>query len=821
MGLLITLASVTSLTSVTFGAPRSALGAPLIAEPSARAVPDPPASPASNDIDAALLRLDQFRRDARDRSLTIDARRQAAEALLDGTEDLARAHPDDPRVGLWIAGAAEECFTILLPLGGDLDAVLFGLPSHQEWRRTSAGVARMLDLSRRADAAVARSVSQLGEATRSLDPDDVELLDRYETVEAPRRVPLLLGMAEALAAALLERDEQGRRLLGESSLDRLGPLLSSLDADALDHAAFAMALAAATSGDRARADAAVELARRPTASPEARMRAEFLAAACLARLGAFDAASDRLAQLRERERSARRTDLLDILRRTALLEARILRDASTQAASSHAGEATATAPRPSWTEPLRSLPASAALAERAALRDALLARLVDVAEGSIDTMDDAPLSQLAVAEVLARQGADQDAQSRVLRALEALRPDEPWRAMALELAARQAARLDQPDFAVDHLLELADSFRSESLAASAVARAVILARAADDGRPGSDARTRLERAIDLAVRAFPDHPERASYRTEAAILRIEAAAALRDGRRSTLEEAERELSSIRSALAAERQSDAASDHRVRVALALSQLAIAALDGDAALRALALAPDPADTPHANARLLLQRVPALALLDRPIADDPLITAALAGDMRAAVEPRLVSMATASLRTFAPPLPPGGSATGDPVRRAAAQRLVDFMRSQGEVPDEDLFAAAEALRATGAAGAALPLLQELLVRAPDRADLLFAEAEVLLALPREAAQEQARLTRALSTYQRFLAGREYSTDPQVRDALWWHCQWRQLECLDRAGTDRARIAARIERLRALDPSLGGELFSARVRALLERPE
>jgi len=129
------------------------------------------------------------------------------------------------------------------------------------------------------------------------------------------------------------------------------------------------------------------------------------------------------------------------------------------------------------------------------------------------------------------------------------------------------------------------------------------------------------------------------------------------------------------------------------------------------------------------------------------------------------------------------------------------------------------AEALRAADWPAAALPRYRALRRMHPDRADLLLGEAESLIALPIQAADERARIAEALAIYQRLLAGREYAVDAADRTPMWWLCQLRQLECLVRAGDDRERIAARVERLRSLDPSLGGAAFAVRFEALSTR--
>lgn len=760
-----------------------------------------------DDATARMARLEGLHRDARDSSLPLEARRRAAESLIDRTRDLAEAFPQDPRRGRWLADAAEQCFTIVLPLGGDLDSTLVGLPSHEEWKRTTSAVALMVDLADRAEAASREAVGRLSDPAVPLDEERAALLDQYETVELPRRLPLLRGISEALAVTLVDSTpEQGRGAMGRAALDRLLPLLDELDGDALIHASLATALAAAAAGDPGAFDRAALRAREATEGDvAARRRIEMMLIAAMARRGEPPAALARLRSRVEEESLRRSSETIDHLRRWALLEARIRLDASATASPIDATH---------WSEPLRVLLEVTPPPRRSATRRALLARLADLAESRSEQCSGAALGELALAEVRSKAGDDAQALSSAERALDRLGETDPWRVAALQSAARSLLRLDRPGEAAERLMEIADRFRSDPEAPEAAEQAIGIARRAAHDAPDSPERARLQRAIGLAVELFPEHPARGRWRVEQVVLHAEGAAARLPGTPSR-EMLDVAIAGVRGPLQSLPDDDASNDLRMRLALAMATMALDDGDGDAALAALSSF-DMASfgmTTDARAMLLLdRRVAALAMLDRDILGDAVVSAA-----RSAAEEALQRSAAAWLATIAPAPAAGEAPTNDPARRAAVMRLVAMLDALGPHEEATERVAAEALLSTAQPAMALARFQALQERHPHRADLLLGEAEALLALPREAAQDQQRLARALTNYQRLLSGREYAQEASERTDLWWHCQFRQLECLDRAGIERAQLTARIERLRLLDPALGGARFSERVARLL----
>jgi len=148
----------------------------------------------------------------------------------------------------------------------------------------------------------------------------------------------------------------------------------------------------------------------------------------------------------------------------------------------------------------------------------------------------------------------------------------------------------------------------------------------------------------------------------------------------------------------------------------------------------------------------------------------------------------------------------------QRVAVDEAAPLVRSllaapQGDAPSAAVRrAAAEILLVAGSPDEALPMYESLLREAPDTADDLLGRAECLVALvpPRD---EEAMLV-----YRRLAQGGD-----AVPQAMWWLAQARMIEISARQGGDPEKAAARIRRLRAQDPHLGG----ARSRAIIERVE
>lgn len=761
-------------------------------------------------------RIESLRRDARDTSLPLHARRLAAEALLDALRARAAAEASDPRVPIWLADGAEACFITVLPLGGDLDSVLYSLPAHEEWRRVGAAIAVMMDFAERASAAAPRVVSRLSDPGSALRADDRELLDHLETVEIPRRIPLLLGISQALASLVIDAVPEARRERGRAAVARLAPLADALDGEAFRHALSALMIAAGAAGDADSLQRAYALVTEDArGDPSWQLRIEMLMALAQSMRGDPGGA---VARLRALSGGPAVPGDEDRPRRLAEFQARLLRDGGAAP-----GE---------WLAPLRAAVAAAPRARRSAWRDAILARLTDLVASEPPPHGTDPLLLLAGALAAAREpDAAGRATTLSLEALAGLAPDDPWRPPALELAATLEAKQGRWDESASFLLELAERFRAEPRAPEAIEQAIDLLRAVDEHAADdptaahADApppRERLVHALEVGLAGYPDHPRRAAWRVERAVIAAEDMVARGASDEASRRSCEESFAETRTALAALADPRLARTLLARQSLALAELALRADRPDDALAALDMAPrDGADLPAPlTLRLRMDRALALALLDRDLLADPVIAAS-----RPRLEEAMLLSMPALLDRVAAPLGLAESRAPDPRRRAAALRaaalmmaLIDSVAPPAAPADALRTRLADALRAAGAVDAALDLYDSLLERHPDRADLLLGAAECLSALAGAAradseatAEDRKRLARAISIYQRLIADRELPSDPALRDELWWLCQLRQLQCHRRAGADRERIAARITRLEALDPTLGGRSLAA----------
>ena len=97
------------------------------------------------------------------------------------------------------------------------------------------------------------------------------------------------------------------------------------------------------------------------------------------------------------------------------------------------------------------------------------------------------------------------------------------------------------------------------------------------------------------------------------------------------------------------------------------------------------------------------------------------------------------------------------------------------------------------------------------PDAWQVLEGRADALAG-----SREEAELGEAIGIYRRLAQGQPGQFVPE---SAWWNAQLGQLLVLERVGRSLQRIAPKIERLRLLDPTLGGERFNATFDQLQER--
>ncbi len=711
--------------------------------------------------------------------------RKAADELVAARQQLIRQHADDPRLPFWFADYAEDSFTIALPSGGDVDRVLYGLSGPEPRRRVRTLVRDMLVASEQAERTAKDSLARTGG-----DALPTNLSDRLSQVERPRRIPLLRALAEVLQVEVGEFDSTKRRALAEAAIARVETLLPELDDRTASVVSRYAGLAAARIDDERSANRLLALSRQKAGNDEALATLADLAALRAAGLlRGPGAAADAAGLLRGSGSTARRLALAE-------LEARLRRQEQGEAGSSVHPEGIAAARE--WTSPFTDLVRRCTPAEAAPMRDAAIARLTMVLNDGITLPEREPMGLLAVAN--ARLDAGQDAaplQEQLLALSNDTHLPITLRAGALRALARIDMVAEKWSDAADHSLRLAREHGSDPTSPAAMGLAVRISRELDRAADGSDAaaRARLEAAIELAIAAFPEHPDQPLWQLERQTLAIEAKAQSRACKLSDRDPA------------VQAPADATTEWlRARRAAALAWLRLR--DGDATGAMAAL--DASNTALSGAsasRRLAVRVAVLAELDRDVGADAELRAA------ATANPALLSQHTVDrMRALLPaeqlPLKPSATAAPD---AAAARRLRDALEMVQCKDAASWTLTGDLLRLRGEPQAALVAYERALAAAPDAREVLLGKAEALFTLGGEQ-----RLAEAMGLHRRLLAGTEMTSDAAQRDRAWWISQLRQLQALQVANRFDERAVMRVNRLKALDASLGGPAFAEAFAAL-----
>lgn len=711
--------------------------------------------------------------------------RKAADELIAARQLLIRQHADDPRLPFWFADYAEDSFTIALPSGGDVDRVLYGLAGTEPRRRVRALVRDMLIAGEQAERTAKDSLARSGAAALPAN-----LSDRLSQVERPRRIPLLRALAEVLQVEVGEFDSAKRRTLAEAAIARVETLLPELDDRTASVVSRYAGLAAARIEDERSANRLLGLARQKAGEDEALSTLADLAALRAAGLlrGAGPAA-DAAGLLRGSGSVARRLALAE-------LEARLRRQEQGEAGSATNADARSAARE--WTSPFTDLVRRCPAAEASAMRDAAVARLVMVMGDGITLPEREPMGLLGVSNARLDAGQDAAPQAEALTALsnDAHQPTA-IRAGALRALAREAMRAERWSDAADLSLRLAREHGTDPSSPAAMSLAVRIARELDRAADGQDvaARARLEAAIELAAAAFPEHADQPLWQLERQTLATEAKARSRPCRLSDTEPR------------AEASPDATSDWlRARRAVARAWLRLLAGDAGGALSALDGAHVTLQGSAASRRVAV-RLAALAELDRDVSSDAELRSAAQASPAMLVQHAVERMG-ALLPSERLPLQPASTAAPD---AAAARRLREAL-AMAQCTDATAWAAAgDLLRLRGEPQAALLAYERALAQAPDARELLLGKAEALFALGGEP-----RLAEAMGIHRRLLAGREMTGDAADRDRAWWLSQLRQLQTLQAANRFDERALMRMNRLKALDASLGGPAFADAFAAL-----
>ncbi len=756
--------------------------ASVLAAPPSDASALPPQDAAAETIlpiDDAIARLEDLKRRVALEPTELGQRR-AADELMVVHQQLVRQHAGDPRRPLWLADFAEDAFTTALPAGGDVDHVLYGLAGPEPRRRVRALVRDMLMASEQAEQDAKSLLTRTG-----AEALPTALADRLNHVERPRRIPLLRSLAEVLQVEVGEFETGKRRAMAEAAIARVETLLPELDDRTISVVARYAGLAAARIEDERSANRLLTMAKNKAGTDEALTTLADLAALRAAGLlrgpGSAAAAAG---LLRNAGSSTRRLALAE-------LESRLRRQQQGEAGSLVSAETLSATQE--WTAPFTDVLRRSTATESASLRDAAMARLMLITQEGIALPAREPMALLAIANSRLDAGESATDLSELLLRL----ADDGLIPTSLRAAAlRTLARIDMADQAwtdaVDRSIRLASEHSSDPSSAPAIALAVRIARELDRATDGVDApaRQRLESAVALGLAQFPEHTDQALWQLEQQTLAAEAKS---NGRTSVV---------IDTPPILEVTADPISDWlRARQAAARAWMCVQAGDAEGALAILGK-PQFTLAGTSASRRLASRVAALAELDR----DPALDSEIQEAAKASAQ-QLVDVTTARMAALLPsirfPLVPADTASPD---ACAARRLADALTVANTDDAAAWVLAGDLLRLRGEPLRAWQAYERVLHTHPDTAEALIGKAESNFALGGDE-----RLSEAMAIHRRMLAGREMEGDALRRDNAWWLSQLRQLQILQRVHRWDSRAIMQLNRLRALDPALGGEVFAA----------
>ena len=488
--------------------------------------------------------------------------------------------------------------------------------------------------------------------------------------------------------------------------------------------------------------------------------------------------------------------------------ARLARDRSLSLALLSADVAVRAAPADgpdrftAWETLLDATPA----ARRGAMRGAIFAKLESLPPGAeLATMGD---FELAARSLAGPAPGDLDAPVAARAESIGITPREATRLLGFARLRGQAARGELADAAV-RAERLAVSLGDDPIAAAA-AETLVLVRAAlaAASTDGHAARSEQE-ALELAIGRFPRSAAHDRWAIDLALARLEAGetkAAIEATRRvpdgSPLGPEARAVE----AFALVRDGDAASMSRAEAlvrGLAAAGDPTVAARRDLAIASLAARGGRLDDARATAEAIVRD----AALSAPIRADALRLLLELGATPPESATREILAARPRARA---PLLAALAATGD---RERTRRLLAALANARDAlaPDERL-AVARATLATGDADAAARLASEAIAELPRESPAALAatlvRAESLRALGGEANLAEA-----------FTLGREVARAAPQASPAWWEANALQLEILAASGRNRDQVGPWVNRLKTVDPQLGGPAIRARIEAVTTR--
>jgi hypothetical protein len=748
--------------------------APQAADPTAI---DTPAQTASDSSATALESIANLKQRVKI-APTEATQRTAADELLSIRRGLLSANKNDSRWPIWLTDHAEDCFTIALPAGGDVDRVIFGLAGPDARRRVRELSREMLIAAEEADSAAVLVIARKGP-----DQPTAQLIAQLEQVERARRIPLLRSLAEILNTETHEYDAQKRRAMGEAALARLDALISELDDRTASIVSRYGGLAAARLGDEQRANIYLSLSRQKAGQDEALLTLADLASLRAAGLLRGPSQAADAGVVLEGSGSIMRqlaiAELLSRLRKQALGELGVDLQITQRA----------------WTAPLSDVLRHSSKKDLSATRDAVLSKLASIERDGTPLPERDPMCLIASVDQAIDRG---EPINEKINMLETLTNDPAvlgsMQAAALRTLTRMDLAADHWSEAADRSMRLAKEHASDAASPAAIALAIRVSRELDKGVDGQDAiaRNRLEKAVEMGASTFPDHPDFGLWQLERQVLATEAMA---DQRTCALE-----ISAPTVAIA--QSSVAVNELRDRLNAAQAWIESEKGNAQAALDCLARSNGGSLGPTATARRLSAKICANAALAKDISTDTEIIAANQKN------PELIAGLTARrLRALMPSERWSATLPSRNANLAASAtslfKTLTMSNSADAVAWLDL---ADLLRFSGEFMQAQNAYQKSLQLKSNSKEALLGKAECLFANG-----DATSLGEAMSIYKQILAGKEYEPDPALRDPSWWLCQLRQLEILRAANRWDERATMRLSRLKAIDESLSSQEFAA----------
>ena len=708
---------------------------------------------------------------------TPDLQRSAADDLLSVRRGLLSANKNDSRWPIWLADHAEDCFTVVLPAGDDVDKVIFGISGPAARKRVRDLSREMLLAAEDADVSAIMVIARKGP-----DRPTPQLVAQLEQIERARRIPLLRSLAEILNTETAEYDAQKRRAMAEVALARLESLVTELDDRTASIVSRYGGLAAARLGDEQRANQFLSLSRQKAANDEALITLADLASLRAAGLlRGPNQAADAATVLEGTGSIARQlaiAELLCRLRKQALGE-QTAQEQTTQRA---------------WTAPFADVIRRSPVKDGSATRDAVLAKLASIERDGTTLPERDPMSMIASADQAIDRG---EAINDRVAALQSLTTDPvvlgSLQAAALRTLTRMDLAADHWSDAADRSIRLANEHAMDTSSPAAIALAIRVSHELDKGADGQDvvARNRLEKAVNIGATTFPDHPDFGLWQLERQVLATEA---LADKRKCAL--------TISAPTAVLSQSVVAANE-LRDRLNAAQAWIESENGNhqVALDCLARSGGQTLGPTGSARRLSAKISANAALGKDISTDEELLAANNKNSE------LISGLTArQLRALMPKERWSESLPAlNPTLSLSAVSLLKTLSMSNSTDAVAWLDLADLLRFAGEFEKSQATYDKSLAFKPNSKEALLGKAECLFAR-----RTDASLGEAMSIYKQLLAGHEYEPNPAQRDQAWWLCQLRQLEILRAANRWDERATMRLARLKALDESLSSQEFA-----------